>query len=218
MPMEHVCVNFSLAMSLQSNPALSIAHIAFKMHLQSLLPVMSSLIPILFTQAAVQGGSRKTGFNEEEDAELDVDPLIKLAKAAATAAAASAVPTGGSHEADIPPSSSIPTDEFAGGSDIPAGATTGPSTVSPSSTIVPTPSYVPDGSGTTPESPSSPVRDARKGKGVAVDEPTPTQDKTFKQLEEARLGWEAAKRLQAQELADFEKQRVESLIKDANLV
>ncbi|GKA07122.1 ribonuclease H-like domain-containing protein [Tanacetum coccineum] len=40
------------------------------------------------------------------------------------AAAASAVPTGGSHEADIPPSSSIPSDEFAGGFDVPAGATT----------------------------------------------------------------------------------------------
>ncbi|GKG66625.1 hypothetical protein Tco_0711236, partial [Tanacetum coccineum] len=53
-------------------------------------------------------------------AEQDVDPLIKLAKAAA---ATSAIPTGGSHEANIPPSSSIPTDEF----DVPAGATTGPS-------------------------------------------------------------------------------------------
>ncbi|GJR64137.1 hypothetical protein Tco_0010202 [Tanacetum coccineum] len=62
-----------------------------------------------------------------EDAEQDVDPFIKLAKAAATAAAASAVPTGGSHEANIPPSSSIPSDEFAGGSDVPAGATIGPS-------------------------------------------------------------------------------------------
>ncbi|GJW96862.1 hypothetical protein Tco_0178670 [Tanacetum coccineum] len=138
----------------------------------------------------LKGRKRKfvmTDSDKEEDAELDVDPLIKLAKAAATAAAASAVPTGGSHEADIPPSSSIPTDEFAGGSDVPAGATTGPSTVSPSSTIVPTSSSVPDGSGTTPESPSSPVRDARKGKGVVVDETNPTQDKTFKQLEEARL-------------------------------
>ncbi|GKA96073.1 hypothetical protein Tco_0818168 [Tanacetum coccineum] len=70
---------------------------------------------------------------------------------------------------------------------------------------------------TTPESPSSPVRDARKGKGIAIDKPSPTQHKTFKQLEEERLGWEAAERLQAQELADFEKQRVESLMKDANL-
>ncbi|GJR00118.1 hypothetical protein Tco_0523102 [Tanacetum coccineum] len=33
-----------------------------------------------------------------------------------------------SHEVDIPPSSSVPSDEFAGGSDVPAGATIGPST------------------------------------------------------------------------------------------
>ncbi|GKE80090.1 hypothetical protein Tco_1550090 [Tanacetum coccineum] len=68
-----------------------------------------------------------TDSDKEEDAEPDVDLLIKLAKAAAIAAAASAVPTGGSHEADIPPSSFIPSDEFASGSDVPAGATTGPS-------------------------------------------------------------------------------------------
>ncbi|GJS71973.1 hypothetical protein Tco_0704814 [Tanacetum coccineum] len=54
--------------------------------------------------------------------------------------------------------------------------------------------------------------------GITIlHEPTPTQDTTFKQLEEERLGWEAAQRLQAQELADFEKQRVESLMKDDNL-
>ncbi|GJV02436.1 hypothetical protein Tco_1336005 [Tanacetum coccineum] len=47
-----------------------------------------------------------------------------------------------------------------------------------------------------------PVKRFQKGKGVAVEEPTPTHDKTFKQLEEERLGWEAAQRLQAQELAD----------------
>ncbi|GKG57917.1 hypothetical protein Tco_0589528, partial [Tanacetum coccineum] len=67
-----------------------------------------------------------TDSDKEEDAEQDVDPLIKLAKAAATAAAASAVPTGGSQEANILPGSSIPSDEFAGGSDVPAGATPGP--------------------------------------------------------------------------------------------
>ncbi|GKG49421.1 hypothetical protein Tco_0515873, partial [Tanacetum coccineum] len=99
-----------------------------------------------------------TNSDKEEDAELDMDPLIKLAKAVATAVAASAVPTGSSHDADIPPSSSIPFDECAGGSDVPASATTGPLTVSPSSTIVPTPSFVPAaetipaGSGTTPKS------------------------------------------------------------------
>ncbi|GKD65275.1 hypothetical protein Tco_1307383, partial [Tanacetum coccineum] len=58
----------------------------------------------------LKGRKRKfvlTDSDKEEDAEQDVDPLIKLAKAAATAAATSAVPTGGSHEADIPPSSLI---------------------------------------------------------------------------------------------------------------
>ncbi|GJX29304.1 hypothetical protein Tco_0237383 [Tanacetum coccineum] len=155
----------------------------------------------------LKGRKRKfvlTDSDKEEDAELDVDPLIKLAQAAAAASA-------------------VPTDEFAGGSDVPASATTGPSTVYPSSTTVPTTSSVPAaapipaGSGTTPESSSSPVRDAIKGKGIAVDKPSSTQHKTLKQLEEERLGWEAAERLQAQELADFEKQRAESLMKDANL-
>ncbi|GJW33531.1 putative ribonuclease H-like domain-containing protein [Tanacetum coccineum] len=145
----------------------------------------------------LKGRKRKfvlTDSDKEENAELDVDPLIKLAKTAATAAAASAVPTGGSHEAGIPPSSSIPTDEFAGGSDVPDGATTGLSTVFPSSTTVSTPSFV-----------------------LACETSSCGSDKTFKQLEEERLGWEAAQRLQAQELADFEKQRAESLMKDANL-
>ncbi|GKB08079.1 hypothetical protein Tco_0836363 [Tanacetum coccineum] len=58
-----------------------------------------------------------TDSDKEEDAEQDVDPLIKLAKAAAIAVAASAVPIGGSRTAEIPPSPSVPTDEFAGSSD-----------------------------------------------------------------------------------------------------
>ncbi|GJX23681.1 putative ribonuclease H-like domain-containing protein, partial [Tanacetum coccineum] len=54
----------------------------------------------------LKGRKRKfvmTDSDKEEDAEQDVDPLIKLAKAAATAAAASAIPTSSSHDADIPP-------------------------------------------------------------------------------------------------------------------
>ncbi|GJU71381.1 hypothetical protein Tco_1262786 [Tanacetum coccineum] len=93
-----------------------------------------------------------------------------------------------------------------------------PTTKVPSTdSSIPTAETIPASSGTTPPTPSSPVRDARKGKGVAIEEPTPTQDKTFKQLEEERLGWEAAQRLQAQELAYFEKQRAESLMTDAIL-
>ncbi|GJY01595.1 hypothetical protein Tco_0359747 [Tanacetum coccineum] len=62
----------------------------------------------------LKGRKRKfvmTESNIEEEEEKDVDPLIKLAKAAATAADDSAVPTGGSNEDDIPPSSFIPSDD-----------------------------------------------------------------------------------------------------------
>ncbi|GJW93309.1 hypothetical protein Tco_0172981 [Tanacetum coccineum] len=140
--------------------------------------------------------SRKVVMSEsdtEEEEEQDVDPLIKLAKAAAASDDHVDVSPG----ADVPPSLPHPT------SDVPitevptnipfGGAPTRPSTISSGSTTVPTSSSVPAAdtipakSGTTPETPSSPVRDARKGKGVVVDEPTPTYDKTFKQLEEERL-------------------------------
>ncbi|GJT33212.1 hypothetical protein Tco_0923631 [Tanacetum coccineum] len=165
---------------------------------------------------------------------VDLDALNALANAAVTVdsiktpggpsknpAPCSYDPTSAVPSTDVP-NTEVPSTEFP--TDVPSGvAPTGPSTVSPSSTTVPTSSSVPadetipTSSGTTTTTPSSLVRDARKGKGVAVEEPTPTQDKTFKQLEEERLGWEAAQRLQAQELADFEKQRAESLMKDANL-
>ncbi|GKE32250.1 hypothetical protein Tco_1451572, partial [Tanacetum coccineum] len=148
---------------------------------------------------------------------VDLDALIALANAAVTVD--SIISPGG---ASRNPTSDVPTTTVP--TDVPSGVDpTGPSTVSPGSTTVPTSSFIPATapiparSGTTTATPSSPVKDARKGKGVAVEEPTLTQDNTFKQLEEERLGWEAAQRLQAQELADLEKQRVESLLKDANL-
>ncbi|GJU88644.1 hypothetical protein Tco_1301067 [Tanacetum coccineum] len=131
----------------------------------------------------LKGRNRKfvmTDFDKEEDAEQDVDPLIKLAKAAATAAAALAVPTGGSHEADIPPSTSIPSDKFAGGSDVPAGATTGPS-----------------------------VDPSNKGKSPLLEEDPPVRERTFRQREEDRLGEEAARRMYEEEQAKLEREREE---------
>ncbi|GJR07354.1 putative ribonuclease H-like domain-containing protein [Tanacetum coccineum] len=131
----------------------------------------------------LKGRKRKfvmTDSDKEEDAEQDVDPLIKLAKAAATAAAASAVPTGGSHEADIPPSSSIPSDEFAGGSAVPAGATTGPS-----------------------------ADPSNKGKSPLLEEDPPVRERTFRQQEEDRLGEEAARRMYEEEQAELEREREE---------
>ncbi|GKC55369.1 hypothetical protein Tco_1078114, partial [Tanacetum coccineum] len=180
--------------------------------------------------------------SDQEDGgepDVDLDALNALANAVVTVdstkspggpiknpAACSYDPTSDVPSTDVPstdvPTTEVPSTEFP--TDVSTGvALTDPSTVSPGSTTIPTSSSVPAAetipasSGTTTATPSSPVRDARKGKGVVVKEPTPTQDKTFKKLEEERLGWEAAQRLQAQELADFEKQRAESLMKDANL-
>ncbi|GJV65126.1 hypothetical protein Tco_1475954, partial [Tanacetum coccineum] len=171
--------------------------------------------------------------------DVDLDALHALVNAAVTVdstkspggassnpAACSDVPTIDVPTTDVPttdvPTTDIPTTDVP--THVPSGvAPTGPSTVSPGSTTVPTSSSIPATepiparSGTTTATPSSPVRDARKGKGIAVKEPTLTQAKTFKQLEEERLGWEAAQRLQAQELANLEKQRAESLMHDANL-
>ncbi|GJU76300.1 putative ribonuclease H-like domain-containing protein, partial [Tanacetum coccineum] len=131
----------------------------------------------------LKGRKRKfvmTDSDKEEDAEQDVDPLIKLAKAAATAAAASAVPTGGSHEADIPPSSSIPSDEFAGGSDVPAGATTGPS-----------------------------ADPSNKGKSPLLEKDPPVRERTFRQREEDKLGKEAARRMYEEQQDELEREREE---------
>ncbi|GKD02074.1 hypothetical protein Tco_1172348, partial [Tanacetum coccineum] len=155
---------------------------------------------------------------------VDLDALIALANAAVTVDSTKSPggPSSTHVSCSYDPTSDDPTSDDP--TDVPSGvAPNGPSTVSPGRTTVPTSSSVPAAetipasSGTTTATPSSPVRDARKGKGVAVEEPTPTQDNTFKQLEEERLGWEAAQRLQAQELVNFEKQRAESLMKDANL-
>ncbi|GKE30744.1 hypothetical protein Tco_1446128 [Tanacetum coccineum] len=129
----------------------------------------------------LKGRKRKfvmTDSDKEKDAEQDVDPLIKLAKAAATVAVDLAVPTGGSHEAAIPPSSYIPFDEFAGGSDVPASATTG-SSADPSN----------------------------KGKSPLLEEDPPVRERTFRQREEDRLGEEAARRLYEEEQAELERER-----------
>ncbi|GJU81615.1 hypothetical protein Tco_1283980, partial [Tanacetum coccineum] len=178
---------------------------------------------------------RKVGLSDSDKDEggeqaMDLDALIALANIDVTVdstkspggpssnpAACSYDPTSDDPTSDDPtsvvPTTTIPTDVLYGIDP------TGPSTISPGSTTVPTSSSIPADesiparSGTTTATPS----DDRKGKGVAVEEPTPTHDKTFRQLEEERLGWEAAQRLQAQELADLEKHRAESLMQDANL-
>ncbi|GJZ31662.1 putative ribonuclease H-like domain-containing protein [Tanacetum coccineum] len=115
-----------------------------------------------------------TEFDIEENEEQDVDPLIQLAKAAATAGD-SVVPAGDSKKDAIPTSSSIPSDAFARGSPTPPGDTTG-STAAPS----------------------------EKGKSPLLEEEHPVRKRSFKKREEDRLGEEAAKKLYEEEMAALE--------------
>ncbi|GKE96715.1 hypothetical protein Tco_1581570, partial [Tanacetum coccineum] len=59
--------------------------------------------------------------DNEDDEEQDVDSLIKLAKAAAIAADTSSVPADATQATGFPPSSSIYTDSFVHGNEVPTG-------------------------------------------------------------------------------------------------
>ncbi|GKB99577.1 anticodon-binding aminoacyl-tRNA synthetase, class 1a [Tanacetum coccineum] len=153
----------------------------FKAHKLLFKEVVGKLVKkVKLLEDKLKGRQRKfvmTDSDKEEEAEEDVDPLIKLAKAAAPA---STVPTGGSHAADIPPSSSIPSDEFAGGSAVPAGATTGPS-----------------------------ADPSNKGKSPLLEEDPPVRERTFRQKEEDKLGEEASRRMYEEDKIELEREREE---------
>ncbi|GKA96401.1 hypothetical protein Tco_0818496 [Tanacetum coccineum] len=120
--------------------------------------------------------SRKVVMSEsdkEEEEEQDVDPLIKLAKAAAASDAHVDVSPG----ADIPPSPPLPTGMSAG---VSSGVSTG-----------------------------TPAGTSNKGKSPIMEVDPPVKRRTFRQMEEDRLGEEAAKRLFEEEHADLERQRAE---------
>ncbi|GJS61348.1 JmjC domain-containing protein [Tanacetum coccineum] len=105
---------------------------------------------------------------------------VKLLEDKLKVVAASAVPTGGSHDNDIPPSSYIPSSEFDGGSVVPTGTTTSPS-----------------------------ADPSNKGKSPLLEEDPPVKERTFRQKEEDRLGEEAARRMYEEEQAELEREREE---------
>ncbi|GJZ87427.1 hypothetical protein Tco_0659037 [Tanacetum coccineum] len=114
-----------------------------------------------------------------EAEEQDVDPLIKLAKAAATAAAdTSSIPADDNQSADIPPGSSTPTTAFGSATNVPTG-------------------------------PSVEFADApfNKGKSPMIEEDPPIKQRSFRQLEEDRLGAEAAKKLYDEEQAGLAREQ-----------
>nr|GEX04590.1 JmjC domain-containing protein [Tanacetum cinerariifolium] len=127
--------------------------------------------------------------------DVDLDALCALANAAMTVDS-NLSPGGASNNPTA--STSVPT----GATVVPAGA----------STIPPGTSTIPAGSlSAHADIPSStaPTGVLSKGKSPMVEEDIPVKARTFKQMEEDRLGEEAAKRLHEEEQAQMDSQRAE---------
>nr|GEZ67151.1 JmjC domain-containing protein [Tanacetum cinerariifolium] len=117
---------------------------------------------------------------------VDLDALRALANAAMAA------------DLDIP---SVPLAPYA----IPPGAFVAPTATS----VVPAdslkvPAVVPT------DSPNVPAGVSSKGKSPIVEEDIPIKARTFRQMEDDRLGEEAAKQLHEEEMAEMEKERAKA--------
>ncbi|GJX13869.1 hypothetical protein Tco_0205627 [Tanacetum coccineum] len=159
--------------------------------------VMGKLVKrVKFLESKLKARGRNVILSEsdnEEDEEQDVDSLIKLAKAAAIAADTSSVPADATQATGFPPSSSIHTDAFVHGNDVPTG-TASDFSADPSN----------------------------KGKSPMVEEDPPIKERSFRQMEEDRLGAEAARKLYEEEQAELarvqeemKKKRQEDVINSA---
>ncbi|GJV02166.1 hypothetical protein Tco_1335735 [Tanacetum coccineum] len=140
--------------------------------------VMGKLVKrVKFLESKLKARRRNVILSEsdnEEDEEQDVDSLIKLAKAAAIAADTSSVPADATQATAFPPSSSIHTDAFVHGNDVPTG-TASDFSADPSN----------------------------KGKSPMVEEDPPIEERSFRQMEEDRLGADAARKLYEEEQAEL---------------
>nr|GEY28879.1 hypothetical protein [Tanacetum cinerariifolium] len=146
--------------------------------------------------------------NQEDDdtQHVDLDALHALANATVTVD--SDIPSGSSSQ--IPAVSlSVPTAGPPGTSSVPPA----PSVVLPGPFDVPTgASTVPAGSPTVPTDVSScadPTGVSSKGKSPMVEEDIPIRARIIKQMEEDRLGEEAAKRLHDEEIDQMERESAE---------
>nr|GEZ80889.1 reverse transcriptase domain-containing protein [Tanacetum cinerariifolium] len=121
-------------------------------------------------------------------------------------------------DSDIPSGSSLQI--HAASPSVPTTGPPGTSSVPPALfDIPPCPSDVPTGASTVPtgsptvptdvSSRADPTGVSTKGKSLMVEEDIPVIARTFKQMEEDRLGEEATKRLHDEEMAQMERERVE---------
>ncbi|GJY08196.1 putative ribonuclease H-like domain-containing protein [Tanacetum coccineum] len=123
--------------------------------------VMGKLVKrVKFLESKLKARRRNVFVSESDDEEAeehDVDPLIKLAKAAASAADTSPIPANDNQKADIPPGASTHTTAFGSDTDVPTGPSFGFS--------------------------ADPFN---KGKSPMVEEDPPIKQRSFRQLEVKR--------------------------------
>ncbi|GJW15477.1 putative ribonuclease H-like domain-containing protein [Tanacetum coccineum] len=109
----------------RSNAALILKVPTYEAHKLLFKDVMGKLVKrVKFLESKLKARGRNVILSEsdnEQDEEQDVDSLIKLAKAAAFAADTSFVPADATRATKFPPSSSIHTDAFVHGNDVPTG-------------------------------------------------------------------------------------------------
>nr|GEU93978.1 hypothetical protein [Tanacetum cinerariifolium] len=159
--------------------------------------------------------------SEQEDVgqqDVDLDALRALANAAMTIN--SYIPSGGTLH--IPAASpSVSTAGPLGIFDVPTAASAIPATaltVPTAASAVPAiASTVHAGSPYVPTDVLSSTAHAgvsSKGKSLMVEEDIPVRARTFRQMEEDRLGKEATKRLHDEEMAQLERERAETLLGD----
>nr|GEW58255.1 ribonuclease H-like domain-containing protein [Tanacetum cinerariifolium] len=131
---------------------------------------------------------------DDDTQDVDLDALRALANAAVVV------------DPDIPSTILVPAAALA----VPSGTSAVPAAASavPSGTLT-----VPTGASTVPTdvpSRADPAGVSSKGKSLMVEEDIPVKARTFKQMEEDRLGEEAAKRLHDEEMAQMERERAEA--------
>ncbi|GKA53345.1 hypothetical protein Tco_0746660 [Tanacetum coccineum] len=146
--------------------------------------VMGKLVKrVKFLESKLKARRRNVFVSESDDEEAeeqDVDPLIKLAKAAASTADTSSIPANDNQIADIPTGASTHTTVFGSDTDVPTG---------------PTFEFSAD--------------HFNKGKSPMIEEDPSIKPRSFRQLEEDRLGAEAAKKLYEEEQAALAKEQEE---------
>ncbi|GKB86418.1 hypothetical protein Tco_0958690 [Tanacetum coccineum] len=146
--------------------------------------VMGKLVKrVKFLESKLKARGRNVILSDSDNEEAekqDVDSLIRLAKAAAFVADTSSVPADATQDNDFPPSSFIPTDAFVYGNAVSAGAASDFS-----------------------------ADPSNKGKSPMVEEDPPIKERSFRQMEEDRLGAEAARKLYEEEQAELAREQEE---------